>query len=499
MKAPAQTEVGAIRHFIDGEFVDGAAGETFLTLNPSTNEPLAEVASGGAQEIDHAVRAARKAFDEGPWPRLPAAERAEVLHRIADLIDRDTDAIAHVECLDTGIPLGQIRRGQLPRAAENFRFFAEMATRITGESFPVGNSFVNYTLRQPAGVAGLITPWNTPFMLETWKVAPCLAAGNTCVLKPAEWAPVSAMRLAQIIREAGAPPGVFNVVNGFGETAGASLVAHPGVQLISFTGETTTGKEIMRNGAATLKRFSMELGGKSPVVVFADADLDRALDATIFGVFSLNGERCTAGSRLFLQREIHETFLTRLLDRVRRIRVGDPREERTELGPLIHPDHWNRVVEYLKIGREEGARIGVGGRRPPSLPRGNYLEATVLVDVRNEMRVAQEEIFGPVLAVIPFADEAEAVRLANDVRYGLTAYVWTGEAARAHRLSSAIDAGMVWINSQNVRDLRTPFGGMKESGIGREGGHYSFDFYCETKTVHVALGTHHIPKMGQER
>jgi 5-carboxymethyl-2-hydroxymuconic-semialdehyde dehydrogenase len=334
-------------------------------------------------------------------------------------------------------------------------------------------------------------------MLETWKVAPALAAGNTCVLKPAEWAPVSAMRLAEIIREAGATPGVFNVVNGLGETAGAALVAHPGVQLISFTGETTTGKEIMRNGAATLKRFSMELGGKSPVVVFADADLDRALDATIFGVFSLNGERCTAGSRLLLQREIHETFLNRLLERVRRIRVGDPLNESTELGPLIHPDHWTRVAEYLEIGREEGARIGVGGRRPPRLPRGNYLEATVLVDVRNEMRVAQEEIFGPVLAVIPFADEAEAVRLANDVRYGLTAYVWTGDAARAHRLSAAIEAGMVWINSQNVRDLRTPFGGMKESGIGREGGHYSFEFYCETKTVHVALGTHHIPKMGQ--
>lgn len=497
MKAPAQTEIAAVRHFIGGEFVDAAAGDAFLTLNPSTNQPLAEVAAGGAHEIDLAVRSARKAFDEGPWPRLPAAERAKVLHRIAELIDRDADAIARVECLDTGIPIGQIRRGQVPRAAENFRFFGEMATRITGESFPVGNALVNYTLRQPVGVAGLITPWNTPFMLETWKAAPALAAGNTCVLKPAEWAPVSAMRLAEIIREAGAPPGVFNVVNGLGETAGAALVAHPGVQLISFTGETTTGKEIMRNGAATLKRFSMELGGKSPVVVFADADLDRALDAAIFGVFSLNGERCTAGSRLFLQREIHETFLNRLLERVGRIRVGDPLDERTELGPLIHPDHWTRVVQHLEIGREEGARIGVGGRRPPRLPHGNYLEATVLVGVRNEMRVAQEEIFGPVLAVIPFADEAEAARLANDVRYGLTAYIWTTDAARAHRLSAAIEAGMVWINSQNVRDLRTPFGGMKESGIGREGGHYSFDFYCETKTVHVALGTHHIPKMGQ--
>ncbi len=485
-----------VRHFIGGEFVDAAEGETFPDLNPSTNEPFAQVASGSAADVDRAVGAARAAFDHGPWPRVPAAERAAALRRIADLIDARADEIAHLESLDTGIPISQIRRGQVPRAAENFRFFAEMATRITGESYP-GTAFLNFTIRQPVGVAGLITPWNTPFMLETWKVAPCLAAGNTCVLKPAEWAPASAQSLAEIIREAGMPSGVFNVVHGFGEEAGAALVAHPDVQLISFTGETATGKEIMRNGAASLKRFSMELGGKSPVIVFADADVDRALDATIFGVFSLNGERCTAGSRLLLQDTIYEMFVARLLERVRRIRIGEPLDPHTELGPLIHPEHWTRVTQYLEIGVAEGARIAAGGRRPPNMARGNYLEATVLVDVHNQMRVAQEEIFGPVLAVIPFHDEAEALDMANDVRYGLVAYLWTGDAARAHRLAEAVASGMVWINSQNVRDLRTPFGGMKQSGIGREGGHYSFDFYCETKTVHVALGMHPIPKMGQ--
>jgi 5-carboxymethyl-2-hydroxymuconic-semialdehyde dehydrogenase len=488
--------VGPVRHFMDGEFVDGAESRLFPTLNPATNEPFAQVAEGGQADIDRAVRAARKAFDTGPWPRMAPADRARGLVRIAEAIDRRVDDIALVETLDTGIPISQVRKGQIPRAADNFRFFAEMATRMTGETYPVGETFVNYTLRQPVGVAGLITPWNTPFMLETWKVAPCLAAGNTCVLKPAEWAPVSAQKLAEAIQNADLPPGVFNLVQGMGETAGAALVSHPMIQLISFTGETTTGKEIMRNGAATLKRFSMELGGKSPVVVFADADLDRALDATIFGLFSLNGERCTAGSRLFIEEPIYEAFVDNVIARAARIRLGDPQEETTELGPLIHPEHWTRVSGYIEVGVKEGARIATGGSRPERFPRGNYLEATVLVDVKNGMRVAQEEIFGPVLVAIPFRDESEVVALANDTRYGLVAYVWTRDTARAHRLASSVDAGMVWINSQNVRDLRTPFGGMKESGIGREGGHYSFDFYTELKTVHVALGAHHIPKMG---
>ncbi|OFX28405.1 MAG: 5-carboxymethyl-2-hydroxymuconate semialdehyde dehydrogenase [Armatimonadetes bacterium RBG_16_67_12] len=488
--------IGPARHFINGEFAGGAAGRTFETLNPATNEPITTVAEGLAEDIERAAAAARKAFDEGPWPRMKVEERAVALRRIADLIDERTDAIAATESLDTGIPISQIRRGQIPRAADNFRFFAGMAARMTGETFPVEGAFHNYTVRAPVGVAGLITPWNTPFMLETWKVAPCLAAGNTCVLKPAEWAPLSAALLAEVIRDAGLPPGAFNVVHGFGETAGASLVAHAGVQLISFTGETATGREIMRNGAATLKRYSMELGGKSPVIVFADADLGRALDAAIFGVFSLNGERCTAGSRLLVEASAHDTFVDALLTRLVRIRVGDPMDERTEIGPLIHPEHWQRVRAYMDVARAEGVTIACGGDRPAGFDRGNYFAPTLFLGVGPKHRVFQEEIFGPVLCVTPFADEAEALRLANTVRYGLAAYLWTSNARRAHGVAEQIESGMVWINSQNVRDLRTPFGGMKDSGIGREGGHYSFDFYTEMKTIHVALSDHHIPKMG---
>ncbi len=485
-----------IHHFIDNEFVPSAGGETFETLNPATNEAITRVAYGTAEDVDRAVRAARRAFDEGPWPRMKAAERARYLRRIGELIERYADEIADTEIEDTGVPVSQIKKGTIPRAAQNFYFFAEEATKLAGESFPKDGEFLNFTVRRPVGVAGLITPWNVPFMLETWKVAPCLAAGCTCILKPAEWAPLSADWLARIIQEANLPPGVFNVVHGLGESAGAPLVAHPGVQLISFTGETTTGMEIMRNGADTLKRFSMELGGKSPTIVFEDAEFERALDGAIWQVYSLNGERCTAGSRLLLQQSIYDQFVAALEERVRRIRVGDPRDPETEVGPLIHPEHWRRVRGYMDVALEEGAIIAVGGDRPPGLEKGNYFAPTLIVDARNEMRVAQEEIFGPVLVVIPFKDEAEAVRIANDVKYGLAGYVWTEDIDKAHRVAQALEAGLVWVNSQNVRDLRTPFGGCKYSGIGREGGRYSFEFYTEVSTIHVALGRHRIPKLG---
>ena len=483
-------------HFIDGAFVPSVSGRFFDDLDPATNQVLARVAEGTEQDVDRAVQAARRAFEQGPWPRMRAEERARILRRMGELILARVQELARLETQDTGLPIRQTLHAQIPRAADNFFFFAEMATRLLGETYPVDDGFLNYSLRQPVGVAGLITPWNTPFMLETWKVAPCLAAGNTCVLKPAEWAPLSAVALAEIARDAGVPPGVFNVVHGIGEVAGAALVRHPGVQLISFTGETATGREILRNGADTLKRFSMELGGKSPVLIFADAELDRAVDAAIFGVFSLNGERCTAGSRILVERPVYERVVEELVRRAARIRVGEPMDEATEVGPLIHPDHWQRVHGYLEVGRREGARVAVGGERPAQLPHGNYLTPAVLVDVRAGMRVEQEEIFGPVVVVLPFDDGEEALRIANGVRYGLAAYVWTSNLTRAHRVAHRLQAGMVWINSQNVRDLRTPFGGMKESGIGREGGHFSFDFYTELKTIHVALGRHAIPRMG---
>ena len=482
-------------HFIDGEYRAGIEGRSFESLNPSTNQVITEVSEGREADVDAAVTAARRAFDEGPWPRMSAKERAGYLIRIADIMESNGDDIAELEVMDTGLPIKQAR-GQAARAAVNFRFFARVIQDLGGEAHRVGDEFLNYTIHKPIGVAGLITPWNTPLMLESWKVAPCLASGCTAVLKPAEWSPVTATKLAEIIAEADLPPGVFNLVHGYGETAGAALVAHPGVDLISFTGETTTGKTIIAGGARSLKHYSMELGGKSPVVVFADADLERAVDATVFGVFSLNGERCTAGSRLLVEEAVYDDFIAAVGERTAHVRVGDPTDPHTELGPLIHPDHHERVTGFIESGRREGARLVAGGDRPSELPEGNYLQATLFADVEASMRIFQEEIFGPVLVATSFSGTAEAIELANDVRYGLAGYVWSGDLAKAHNVAQAIDTGMVWVNSQNVRDLRVPFGGVKESGIGREGGHYSFEFYCDLETIHVALGEHHIPRFG---
>jgi 5-carboxymethyl-2-hydroxymuconic-semialdehyde dehydrogenase len=487
--------VEPVLHYINGQFRPGRAGRSFETLNPATNRSLTTVAEGLAEDIDDAVHAARAAFDKGPWPRMSTAERAHFLMRIADTIEAHADEIALLEVHDVGMPITQAR-SQAARTAENFRFYARVIHNLAGEAYQVGQAFLNYTVRKPVGVAGLIMPWNTPLMLSSWRIAPALAAGNTVVLKPAEWSPLSANLLAHLIDEIGLPQGVFNVVHGFGETCGAPLVAHPGVNLISFTGETTTGKTIMANAAATLKRCSVELGGKSPVVIFADADFERALDAAVFGIFSLNGERCTAGSRLLIEASIYDRFVEAMAQRTANIRVGDPANPQTELGPLIHPDHWARVCSYIEVGQHEAARLVVGGGQPQDLREGNYLQATLFADVAPSMRIFQEEIFGPVIIATPFQDEREAIQLANNVRYGLAAYVWTRDIGRAHRVGQSIDSGMVWFNSQNVRDLRTPFGGVKESGIGREGGHYAFDFYCEWQTLHVAVNDSPIPRFG---
>jgi 5-carboxymethyl-2-hydroxymuconic-semialdehyde dehydrogenase len=486
---------GLQRHFIDGAFRESAAGGTFETRNPATGDVLAVVADGRRADLDAAVQAARRAFDEGLWPHMRADERADVLRRIAAQMRARADEFIEAEVFDIGIPISQMR-GLAARAAQNFDYYAGVMPELYGRSFQVGREFHNYTIRKPVGVAALIMPWNAPLMLTTWRLAPALAAGNTVVLKPAEWSPLSATLLAEVLAEADLPPGVFNVVHGFGESAGAPLSAHPGIDLVSFTGETATGRRIVAAGAPTLKRTSVELGGKSPVVVFADADPELAVDAAIAQIFTMNGQRCTAGSRLLVERPLYDEVVAAVADRARRIRVGDPFDPRTELGPLITPEHLERVLGYVDSAREQGARIVAGGERPSGLDRGNFLEATVIADVDETMRVFQEEIFGPVLVAMPFADEADAVRLANATRYGLAAYVWTNDLRRAHRVAHAIDTGMCWINSHNVRDLRTPFGGVKQSGIGREGGDYAFDFYCETEVVHVALGTDHIPRLG---
>jgi 5-carboxymethyl-2-hydroxymuconic-semialdehyde dehydrogenase len=483
------------RHFIDGAFRASRAGRTFESRSPATNEVIALAADGQPEDVDDAVAAARRAFDEGPWPRLPATERAAVLRRIASLIREHADEFIRIEVLDTGVPISQAR-GLAARAAQNFDYYAGVVTELHGRSFQVGDEFLNYTIHKPAGVTGLIMPWNAPLMLSTWRLAPALAAGNTVVLKPAEWAPVSSTFLAEVLASSGLPNGVFNVVHGFGETAGAPLSAHPGVNLICFTGEASTGSRVIAAGAPTLKRSSVELGGKSPVLVFEDADPDLAVDAALAQIFTMNGQRCTAGSRLLVQRPLYERIVNDVAARARNIRVGDPTDPRTELGPLITEEHYASVLEYIASARADGARILAGGERPAALPLGNYLKATVIADVDESMRVFQEEIFGPVLVAMPFDDEADAIRLANATPYGLAAYVWTNDIRRAHRVAHAIDTGMCWINSQNVRDLRTPFGGVKSSGIGREGGDYAFEFYCDLEIVHVALGSHHIPRMG---
>ncbi|HWH01519.1 MAG TPA: 5-carboxymethyl-2-hydroxymuconate semialdehyde dehydrogenase [Pilimelia sp.] len=483
-----------LQHFIDGRLRDSAAGGVFEVLDPVSNQVYATAAAGQAEDVDAAVAAAARAFAEGPWPRMAARARARVLNRVADLVEARDARLAELETFDTGLPITQAL-GQAQRAAENFRFFADVIVAQADHAYQVPGRQLNYVNRRPVGVAGLITPWNTPFMLESWKLAPALAAGCTVVLKPAEFTPLSASLWAEIFTEAGLPEGVFNLVHGIGEEAGAALVAHPGTRLISFTGETTTGQIIFREAATHLKGLSMELGGKSPVVVFADADLDSAIDSALFGVFSLNGERCTAGSRILVQREVYDGFVERFAARARDIVVGDPADPRTEVGALVHPEHYARVMDYVEIGRGEG-RLVAGGARPPHLPEGNYLAPTVFADVPPTARIFQEEIFGPVVAITPFADEDEALRLANGVRYGLAAYVWTADLTRGHRMAHAIEAGMVWLNSHNVRDLRTPFGGVKASGLGHEGGHRSIDFYTEEQAVHVTLGPVHPPRFG---
>jgi 5-carboxymethyl-2-hydroxymuconic-semialdehyde dehydrogenase len=486
---------GVQEHYIGGAFVPSVAGGTFESLNPATNGVLARTADGQEADVDAAVLAARRAFDEGEWPRLKASERAAVLRRIADGVRAHAEEFIAREVADIGMPIAQMK-GLSARTAQNFEYYAGVVTELHGRSFQVGDEFLNYTVHKPVGVAGLIMPWNAPLMLSSWRIAPALAAGNTVVLKPAEWSPLSATLLAAVMEEAGLPAGVFNVVQGFGETAGAALSRHPGVDLICFTGETTTGQAIIAAGAPTLKRSSIELGGKSPVVVFADADPELCVDAALAQIFTMNGQRCTAGSRLLVQEPIYEQIVEAVAERARRVRVGDPTDPTIELGPLIRPEHHARVMEYIASAQAQGARVLAGGERPDGLSEGNYLQATVIADVNEDMRVFQEEIFGPVLVAMPFTDEAEAVRLANATPYGLAAYVWTNDIRRAHRVAHAIDTGMCWINSQNVRDLRTPFGGVKASGIGREGGDYAFDFYCETEIVHVALGSHHIPRLG---
>jgi len=483
---------GVLNH-INGEAVPALDGTTFETISPVDLKPLVKVAHGKAADIDLAAKAARDAFPA--WAALGGEARKGLLHKIADAIVARAEEIAFVECMDTGQSLKFMAKAAL-RGAENFRFFADRAPEARdGKSLRTGGQ-VNLTTRVPIGPVGIITPWNTPFMLSTWKIAPALAAGCTIVHKPAEFSPLTARLLVEIAESAGLPKGVWNLVNGLGEDAGRALTEHPLIKAIGFVGESRTGSMIMKQGADTLKRVHFELGGKNPVIVFADADLERAADAAVFMIYSLNGERCTSSSRLLVEESIYDTFTALVAEKAKRIKVGHPLDPETVVGPLVHPVHEKKVLEYIEIGKSEGAVVAAGGAKFDGPGGGCYVSPTLFTGANNGMRIAQEEIFGPVLTAISFKDEAEALKLANDVQYGLTGYLWTADVTRAFRFTEALDAGMIWVNSENVRHLPTPFGGVKSSGIGRDGGDWSFDFYMETKNIAFATAAHAIQKLG---
>ena len=482
---------GALRHFshvIDGVVVDSIDGATFETIDPASGIAYGTVAEGKRDDASRAVTAARRAFDEGPWPRMPTAERRRLLNRLADRIDDRADEIAEAETRDMGKPIGESRTHDLPRTARNFRFFADFQDLASSEAQPMPGHHT-YTRYEPCGVVVAISPWNFPLMLASWKVAPALAFGNTVVLKPAEESPATATLLGEIAAEV-LPPGVLNVVHGYGPgAAGEHLVRDPRVDLITFTGESRSGEAIMTAAARDLKGLSLEMGGKSPNVVFADADLDKAVPGTIQGIFGNQGEVCLAGSRLLVERSIHDRLVDRLVEAARDLTIGHPLDERTQLGPLVSEQHRAKVESYIELAALDGGTIVTGGIRPrdPSLSAGYYLEPTIVTGVPVDSRASQEEIFGPVLVVTPFDGEAQAIASANATPYGLAAMVWTENLSRAHRVAASIEAGVVWVNCFFVRDLRAPFGGAKRSGLGREGGRFSRDFFTEPKAVTVRI------------
>src|SRR3984893_17868650 len=485
-----QLRADGIGHMIDGKVVASNSGQTFETKSPVDGAVLASVARGNAEDIDRAATAASLAFKS--WRDMPATMRKKLLHRVADAIEDRADDIAVLECIDTGQAHRFMAKAAI-RAAENFRFFADKCAEARDGFNMPSEEHWNVSTRVPIGPVGVITPWNAPFMLSTWRTAPARAAGGTVVHKPAEWSPVTADLLAKLAKQAGVPDGVLNTVHGIGEEAGKALTEHPAIKAIGFVVESSPGSAIMAQGAPTLKRVHFELGGKNPVIVFDDADFDRALDAVVFMIYSLNGERCTSSSRLLIHQGIAETFIEKLTARVKALKVGHPLDPTTEIGPLIHERHLEKVCAYFNVARKDGAVIG----KPHDGPGGgHYVQPTLVTGAHAKMRVAQEEVFGPFLTVIPFRDEDDAIEIANAVQYGLTGYVWTSDMGRGLRVADALEAVMIWLNSENVPHLPTPFGVMKSSGIGRDGGDYSFDFYMETKHVSLARGTHKIQRLG---
>jgi aldehyde dehydrogenase (NAD+) len=471
---------------IGGKWLDSASGKTFPTINPATGETICQVAEGDRADIDLAVGAARKAFEEGPWPRLSAAERGRLLHRLADLIEKNQEELAALESLDNGKPYRDSLLIDLPSTVKTYRYYAGWADKIHGKTIPVEGDFFCYTRHEPVGVVGQIIPWNFPLLMQAWKWGPALATGCTMVLKPAEQTPLTALRVAALAQEAGFPDGVINVVPGYGPTAGAALSGHKDVDKVAFTGEYLTGQLIMEAAAkSNLKRVTLELGGKSPNVVFADADLDAAVEGAYFGLFFNQGQCCCAGSRLFVEEKIHDQFVDRMLKKAKTRRVGDPFDPATEQGPQVSQEQYDRVMGYIEAGKKEGAKLLCGGKRVGD--KGFFIEPTVFDDVQDEMKIAREEIFGPVMNILKFKNVDEVIRRGNNTFYGLAAAVWTRDIAKAHRLASALRAGTVWINCYDVFDPAAPFGGYKMSGQGRELGEYALEAYTEVKTVYVSL------------
>ncbi|MGH7314001.1 MAG: aldehyde dehydrogenase family protein [Candidatus Rokuibacteriota bacterium] len=471
--------------FINGTWQPPASGETYWPINPATEEPIVEVARGDERDVEAAVAAARKAFDQGPWPRMSPHERGRIVWKLGDLVQANLDEMARLESQCTGKTLFDSGKVELPFAAEVFRYYAGWATKIHGETLQLRDNAFTFTLRHPVGVVGAIVPWNFPFLLSSWKIAPALAAGNTVVLKPASQTPLTALRFAELCQQAGLPEGVFNVVTGPGGKAGMALVKDPRVDKIAFTGSTEVGKQIMREAAGTLKRLSLELGGKSPNIVFADADMEAALRGAMTGIFYNKGEVCAAGSRLFLEERVHDEFMAKLTERVKGLKVGDPMDKATRMGPVVSKPQMDTVLSYIETGKREGARLVAGGGRIGS--KGYFVEPTIFDGVTNQMKIAREEIFGPVLSVIPFKSVEDGLAEGNSTTYGLAAAVWTRDVAKALKAARAIRAGTVWVNAYNLYDAALPFGGFKESGFGREMGSAGLEHYTEVKSVWVDL------------
>ena len=488
--APVKDTLVAVRAtklLINNEWVSSASGKTFPTINPATGEEIAQVAEADAADVDRAVKAARAAFERGPWRRkLPASERGRLLNRLADLIEQNADELARLETLDNGKPLTVSRAGDVRLTVACYRYYAGWADKLQGKTIPIDGSFFCYTRLEPVGVVGQIIPWNFPLLMQAWKLAPALAAGNTVVLKPAEQTPLTALRVGELIVEAGFPAGVVNILPGYGPTAGAAIANHMDVDKVAFTGSTEVGHLIMEAAAKTnLKRVTLELGGKSPNIVFADADMEQAVEGSHFALFFNQGQCCCAGSRLFVEEKIYDEFVERSVERARKRTVGDPFDKKTEQGPQVDDVQFDKVMSYINAGKREGATLACGGKRVGD--RGYFIEPTVFTDVKDEMKIAQEEIFGPVMTVLKFRDMDELVERANKTMYGLAAAVWTRDIGKAHAIANNVRAGTVWVNCYDVFSAAAPFGGFKQSGMGRELGEYGLQQYTEVKTVTVKL------------